>query len=258
MSLEQFRTNFKQLHENWGYGFNTEPNYEDISHGTFRPFQHLTDFLMRYLYNGAGSEGDQKTMKDVVFYDPNREQMFNVTDAVLISYLKKCGPFFIDNRIACKGAYAYVKGCDPSSIRCLLQVALKWTAVVRKYVRRLRLGKAIKISDFTTRIKSDTLEEIDTYLDVEHGTGLKAAIKKYNEENEEKKYHVDLKADTVKGAILLMIQYYDSDTSASDTSDVSSEIDLVSSDGTSEIDLVSSDDEVVQVVDLTKSLKLRL
>ena len=234
MSLEQFRTNFKVLHENWGYGFITEPNYEDISHGTFRPFQHLTDFLMRYLYNGVGSEGDQKTMKDVVFYDPNREQMFNVTDAVLISYLKKCGPFFMDNRLACKDAYAYVKDCDPSSIRCLLQVALKWTAVVRKYVKRLEKKKPIKISDFTGRIKHVTLTEIDTYLKEEHST--------------------DLEADTVEGAIALMIQYYDSDTSASDTSEGTSD----EPDGTSEIDLVSSDDEVVQVIDLTDSLKLRL
>lgn len=223
MSLEQFRTNFKVLHENWGYRFNTEPNYEDRTQGDLRPFQHLTDYIMRYLEQGFVTEPDVRTMFGVDFYKSGRT--FNVSDAALRTYLEQCGPFFIDNRDACKTAYAYLKSCDPSSTRCLLQVALRWTAVVRKFVRRLAIGKAIKISDFTDKIKKAALKECTLYLRKEHAAKLQA--------------------ENVEDA-LQEVQEFDPDTTASDTSE-----------GTSDaIDLVSSDDELV--IDLTNELKLRL
>lgn len=231
MSLEQFRTNFKVLHENWGYRFNTEPNYEDRTEGDLRPFQHLTDYLMRYLQQGFVTESDVRTLFGVDFYKSGRA--FNVSDAALITYLEQCGPFFSANRDTCKTAYAYLKGCDPSSTRCLLQVSLRWAAVVRKYVRRLELGNEIKISGFTKKIKKVTLKECKTYLRKEHGARLRAK--------------------NVEDAIQ-EVQEFDPDTTESDTSEGTSD----EPDGTSEIDLVSSDDEVVQVIDLTDSLKLRL
>ena len=217
MSLEQFRTNFKVLHQNWGYRFNTNPNYEDRTQGDLRPFQHLTDYLMRYLQQGFVTESDVRTMFGVDFYKSGRA--FNVSNAALRTYLEQCGPFFPANRDTCKSAYAYLKSCDPSSTRCLLQVSLRWTAVVRKYVEKLNLGKEISISSFTTRIKKATLKECRSYLRKEHDAKLRAK--------------------NVEDAIR-EVQEFDPDTTESHTSE-----------GT-------SDDEVVQVIDLTNELKLRL
>jgi len=222
MSLEEFRTNFKVLHENWGYRFNTEPNYEDRTQGDLRPFQHLTDYIMRYLEQGFVTEPDVRTMFGVDFYKSGRT--FNVSDAALRTYLEQCGPFFIDNGDACKNAYAYLKPCDPSSTRCLLQVALRWTAVVRKYVRRLAIGKDIEISSFTDKIKKAALKECKIYLRKEHAAKLQAK--------------------NVEDAIR-EVQEFNPDTSASETSE-----------GTSDESEGTSDEELV--IDLTNELQLRL
>ena len=216
MSLEEFRRNFKVLQENWGYRFNTDPNYEDRTQGDLRPFQHLTDYIMRYLEQGFETDSDVRTMFGVDFYKSGRA--FNVTDAALKTYLEQCGPFFTDNRDTCKTAYAYLKGCDASSTRCLLQVSLRWTAVIRKYVQRLVKGKDIEISSFTDEIKKAALKECISYLRKEHDAKLRAK--------------------NVEDAIR-EVQEFDSDTSESDTSDA-----------------ISTDEEMV--IDLTDALKLRL
>ena len=79
-TLAKFQEKFKVLHEKWGYGYDADPNYETITHGNFRVFQHLTDCLMRYLYRGCTTLVDQRTMRDVVFYKAGG--LFNVTDVV--------------------------------------------------------------------------------------------------------------------------------------------------------------------------------
>ena len=210
-TLAEFREKFKVMHEKWGYGYAADPNYETITHGNFRAFQHLTDCLMRYLYRGYTNLVDQLTMTDVVFYKPGGE--FNVTENVFKSYLEQCGPFFINNRNTELKAYKYLKKCDPSSITCLLRVSLKWARVVRIYATNHKEGTPVTISGFTDEIKSAALTEIEQYLDVEHSDDIEDAVEKYNNKNRFNDSVDNVDADTVKGAIMAMIHYYDTESS---------------------------------------------
>ena len=215
-TLAKFREKFKVLHENWGYGFAADPNYEAITHGNFRVFQHLTDFLMRYLYHGFTTLVDQQTMTDVVFYKRGSE--FNVPDAVFRSYLDQCGKFFLDNRNEELAAHKYLKRCDPSSTTCLLRVSLKWARVIRKNAEKHAKGTPVTISGFTEDIKAAALTEIEKYLDVQHSDDIENAVEKYNNTNrfDPSKF---LNPDTVKGAITAMIHYYDPESSDDDYDD---------------------------------------
>ena len=220
-TLADFREEFKSMHVEWGYGIEDDPNsekpnYERITHGDFRQFQHLTDCLMRFLYRGDTMLVDQLTMTDVVFYKPGGE--FNVTDAVFRSYLEKCGPFFINNRNKELRAYRFLKKCDPSSITCLLRVSLKWARVVRKYAKKHAEGNTVTISDFTEKIKAAALREIDEYLEEWHSDDIEDAVEKYNQTNKFNGVEV-LDAVTVKGAIKTMISYYDPESSDDDDDD---------------------------------------
>ena len=204
MSLSEFATRFKVLHERWGYRWDTDPNYEFLTNGELRQFQHLTDYIMRFLaQNGNIFDSDVNTMFGVKFYI--RGNSFSVTDAALTKYLKDCGPYFKANRKVCKQAYDYLKTCPPSSTRCLLQVSLQWMKVVRKYRMRYKKNKNIKISSFTKLIKATAILECRTYIKETFGDKIKAK--------------------SVKDAIK-KVQEYDVDTS-SGTSDYTSEEDTV-------------------------------
>jgi len=209
-TLAKFQEKFKVLHEKWGYGYDADPNYETITHGNFRVFQHLTDCLMRYLYRGCTTLVDQRTMRDVVFYKAGG--LFNVTDVVFRSYLEQCGPFFINNRNNELRAYKYLKKCDPSSITCLLRVSLKWARVVRLHAKDHAEGKTVTISGFTNEIRAAALTEIEQYLEAEHSDDIEDAVEKYNNKNRFNGVEV-LDPDTVKGAIMAMIHYYDTESS---------------------------------------------
>ena len=200
MSLPEFVTLFKVLHERWGYSWDTDPNYENKTNGDLRQFQHLTDYIMRFLSrNGNTFDEDVRTMFGVTFYIPRSD--FNVTDNALTKYLKECGPYFKANRKLCKQAYDYVKTCPPSSTRCILQVSLKWMRMVRKYYIRYRKQKKNKISSFTKLIKATAISECRAYIEESFGDTLNAR--------------------SVKDAIR-QVQEYDVDTS-SGTSDYTSE-----------------------------------
>lgn len=172
MSLIEFRSKFKVLYEKWGYRFKTNPNYEARTRGDLRPFQHLTDYLMRYLQQGFVMESDVRTMIAVDFYVAGRD--FNVSDAALRTYLELCGVFFRENRDTCTSAYAYLSHCEPSSTRCLLQIAFRWAAVVWSYVVKLDKGENINIRDFTETIYVTTLTECKLYIEGVHGIGQNA------------------------------------------------------------------------------------
>jgi len=209
MSLSEFATRFKVLHERWGYRWDTDPNYETKTNDVLRQFQHLTDYIMRFLsQNGNIFDADVNTMFGVKFYIPR--SAFNVTDAALTNYIKDCGPYFKANRKVCKQAYDYLKTCPPSSTRCLLQVSLQWMKIVRKYRMRYKKKKDIKISSFTKLIKATAILECRTYIKETFGDKLKAK--------------------SVKSAIK-QVQEYDVDTS-SGTSDYISEEDTVELTGT--------------------------
>jgi len=209
MSLSEFATRFKVLHERWGYRWDTDPNYETLTYGDLRQFQHLTDYIMRFLaQNGNIFDSDVDTMFGVKFYI--RGSRFNVTDAALTKYIKDCGPYFKANRKVCKQAYDYLKTCPPSSTRCLLQVSLQWMKIVRKYRMRYKKKKDIKISSFTKLIKATAILECRAYIKETFGDKLKAK--------------------SVKSAIK-QVQEYDVDTS-SGTSDYTSEEDTADLSGT--------------------------
>ena len=209
MSLSEFATRFKVLHERWGYRWDTNPNYETKTKGYLRQFQHITDYIMRFLaQNGNIFDSDVDTMFGVKFYI--RGSRFNVTDAALTKYIKDCGPYFKANRKVCKKAYDYLKSCPPSSTRCLLQVSLQWMKIVRKYRMRYKKKKNIKISSFTKLIKATAILECRTYIKETFGDKIKAK--------------------SVKDAIK-QVQEYDVDTS-SGTSDYTSEEDIVEHTGT--------------------------
>lgn len=202
MSLSEFATRFKVLHERWGYRWDTDPNYETLTCGDLRQFQHLTDYIMRFLaQNGNIFDSDVDTMFGVKLYI--RGSRFNVTDAALTKYIKDCGPYFKANRKVCKQAYDYLKTCPPSSTRCLLQVSLQWMKIVRKYRMRYKKKKDIKISSFTKLIKATAILECRAHIKETFGDKLKAK--------------------SVKSAIK-QVQEYDVDTS-SGTSDYTSEED---------------------------------
>ena len=204
MSLSEFATRFKVLHEKWGYRWDTDPNYENKTNGDLRQFQHLTDYIMRFLsQNGNVYETDVKTMFGVDFYTPGRE--FNISDAALEKYLKDCGPYFMENRETCKQAYTYLKSCSPSSTRCLLQLSLRWMKIIRKYYMRYRKKKKLSIKSFTKLIKATAISECREYIKEMFGDKINA--------------------NSVKDAIQ-QIQEYDVDTS-SGTSDYTSEEDTV-------------------------------
>lgn len=173
MSLQGFADQFKVLHERWGYRWDSDPNYEKRTEGDLRQFQHLTDYIMRFLsQNGNVFETDVRTMFGVDFYTPGSH--FNVTDAALEQYLKDCGPYFKANRAICKQAYTYVKTCPPSSTRCLLQVSLHWMKMIRKYYIRYEKKKKLSIKSFTKLIKSTTISECRSYIDKEYADSLDA------------------------------------------------------------------------------------
>lgn len=214
-TLAEFREKFKPMHMLWGYRFEADPNYENLTANDLRQFQHLTDYLMRFLEGGFVKD-DARTMIAVDFYKEGRE--FNVTDAVFRSYLDQCGDFFLDNRNEEIRAYRYLKKCDPSSTTCLLRVSLKWARVVRVYAKNHREGTPVTISGFTEEIRATALTEIENYLEAEHSDDIEDAVDNYNQKN--RFYNVDvLEADTVKGAIMAMIHYYDPESSDDDYDD---------------------------------------
>lgn len=207
MSLQGFVDRFKTLQENWGYreNNNSHSKYEEITNKktSLRQFQHLTDYIMRFLeQNGNVFETDVRTMFGVDFYKPGNP--FNVTDAALKQYLKDCGPYFKANRAICKQAYTYVKTCPPSSTRCLLQVSLQWMKMIRKYYIRYVKKKKLSIKSFTKLIKSAAISECRSYVNDEFADSLDAR--------------------SVKEAIQ-EVQEYDTLTS-SGTSDYTSEEDI--------------------------------
>jgi hypothetical protein len=220
-TIDDFRKKFMSMQVEWGYGLKPDPNserpnYERITHGNFRVFQHLTDCLMRFLYHGVTLLTDQLTMTDVVFYKEGGE--FNVRDDVLESYLQQCGPFFINNRNKEIRAYRYLKKCDPSSITCLLRVSLKWARVVRVYATKHADREKVTIIGFTEAIKAAALTEIENYLDEWHSVDIEDAVDRYNDKNEFNGAEF-LDPDTVKGAILAMASYYDPESSDDDDDD---------------------------------------
>lgn len=170
--LADFREQFKELHEKWGYRYEAEPNYEELTANDLRQFQHLTDYLMRFLQQGAAYSTDVRTMVGVDFYVRGRP--FNVSAEALENYLRVCGPFYTANEQKCKDAKKFLKKCRPSMERCLLSISLRWTSVVRMYVRKQNKGKEIRISSFTTAIKKAALEECEKYLKKVHGRTLRA------------------------------------------------------------------------------------
>ena len=174
MSLASFQKEFKILHEKWGYHWEADPNYEDLTANDLRQFQHLTDYLMRFLAQGYVGVGDVETMFGVDFYKPPPRDAFNVTSQALKTYLKTCGPFFMEYQQKCVDAKKYLKTCPPSVERCFLTVALSWTRVVRKFVRKLYAEKDISIMEFTEKIKNAALNECEKYLNKVHRKGLVA------------------------------------------------------------------------------------
>lgn len=209
MSLQGFADQFKVLHEKWGYRWDTDPNYENMTNGDLRQFQHLTDYIMRFLsQNGNVYDSDVKTMFGVDFYTPG--SAYNVTDAALAKYMEACGPYFKENRETCKQAYNYLKKCPPSSTRCLLQIALHWMKMVRKYYIRHKKQKPVQIESFTKVIKSTAIYECRAYIKETFGDNLEA--------------------NSVKDAIR-EVQEYDTFTS-SGTSDYTSEEEVIDLTGT--------------------------
>ena len=61
-------------------------------------------------------------------------------------------------------AKKYLRRCPASMEKCLLMVALSWTSVVRKHVRKLNNEQDISIRKFTKKIQKAALDECRTYL----------------------------------------------------------------------------------------------
>ena len=207
MSLAEFADKFKVLHERWGYRYpgTDHSAYEDKTHQGLNEFQHLTDYIMRFLAQDAyASPVDVRRMFiDSNFYVDGGD--FNMTDETFAQYLEQCGPYFKANRSLCREAYKYVKTCPPSSTRCLLQVSLQWMKVIRKYYMRYMKKKPCHIRSFKRLLKATAISECRMYIQNEYGDTIEAT--------------------TVQEAIL-QVQEYDVDTS-SGTSDYTSEEDTV-------------------------------
>lgn len=207
MSLAEFVDKFKALHEKWGYRYpgTDHSAYEDKTHQGLGEFQHLTDYFMRFLAQDAyASPGDVRRL----FIDSNfyvEDGNFNMTDDVLVRYLKECGPYFKANRSLCKKAYKYLLRCPPSSTRCFLQVSLQWMKVVRKFHMRYQKNKECSIRSFKRLLKATAIAECQMFIKKEYGDKLEAT--------------------TIQEA-MLQVQEYDVDTS-SGTSDYTSEEDTV-------------------------------
>ena len=155
-TLKKFRSSYKKLADIWGYRTEADPNYEDLTEGDLRQFQHLTDFIMRYLSEGYYYENDVKTMYGVDFYKEGSE--FNVTDKVFHKYLKLCGPYFLKNRDTISNAYDYLTEC-PKSVDCtLLKISLKWMKIVLLYFEIYKSGKKCSIKKFTRMIKAAAIK----------------------------------------------------------------------------------------------------
>ena len=207
MSLAEFTDKFKVLHERWGYRYpgTDHSAYEDKTHQGLHEFQHLTDYIMRFLAQDAyASPGDVRRMFiDSNFYVDGGD--FNMTDETFAQYLEQFGPYFKANRSLCREAYEYVKTCPPSSTRCLLQVSLQWMKVIRKYYMRYMKKKKCHIRSFKRLLKATAIAECRMYIQNEYGDTIEAT--------------------TVQEAIV-QVQEYDVDTS-SGTSDYTSEEDTV-------------------------------
>ncbi len=215
MSLAEFAQQFKVLHERWGYRYpgGDHSAYEDKTYQGLNEFQKLTDYFMRFLEQGAyvAPVDVRRMFIDYDLYVEGSDS--NLSDDILVTYLKECGPYFKANRTLCIEAYKYLKSCPPSSTRCLLQVSLQWMKVIRKYHVRYTKQKDIRIRSFKRLLKATAIAECQKYVKEEHGDTLDV--------------------NTVKDAIL-QLQEYDVDTS-SGTSDYTSE------------------EETVDVIDLTGS-----
>ena len=186
--LVTFRERFKVLRQKWGYRYEADPNYEEMTVGDLRQFQHLTDYLMRFLAQGFVTDTDVKTMIGVDFYIPPRDgelvNPFSVPSEVLKKYLTDCGPFFMEYTKTCMDAKKYLRRCPASMEKCLLMVALSWTSVVRKHVRKLNNEQDISIRKFTKKIKKAALDECRTYLGSLRADNIKDAFIEVKEAEE--------------------------------------------------------------------------
>ena len=165
-TLDNFRSRYLTIHELWGYRYETEPNYETLTEGDLRTFQHLTDFVMRFLAQGFTTLVDVQTMFGVDFFYKEGAE-YNLTDQALTLYLKTCGPFFRKHRDLCKEAYAYVKRCPPSKQRCYLLISFKWMKIIRVYMKK----KKTKIKSFARDIQASAIQECARYVRL-HGVML--------------------------------------------------------------------------------------
>lgn len=239
MSLARFAEKYKVLYQKWGYRYpgGNHSAYEDKTHQGLNEFQRLTDYFMRFLeQDGFASSSDVRRMFiDYNFYVEGGA--FNMTDTVLGTYLKECGPYFKANRTTCKKAYKYLLRCPPSSTRCFLQVSLQWMKVIRKYYMRYEKKKEIRIRSFKRLLKATAIAECQEYVQKEYGGTLDV--------------------NTVKDAIT-QVEEYDGSSSTSDDTDTTiqkamsqfEEYDVDTSSGTSDY---TSEEEVNDL-----SLQLRL
>jgi len=205
-TLQKFADKYEVLYQKWGYRYpgGNHSAYEAKTHLGLEPFQKLTDYFMRFLeQNTYVSSSDVRRMFiDYNFYVESAE--FNMTDAVLSTYLKECGPYFKANKSLCKKAYKYLLRCPPSSTRCFLQVSLQWMKVIRKYYMRYKKNKETRIRSFKRLLKATAIAECQEYVQKEYGDTLDV--------------------NTVKDAIT-QVKEYDVNTS-SGTSDNSEDIEL--------------------------------
>lgn len=180
-SIDKFRSKYMHLHELWGYRYNANPNYENLTRGDLRSFQHLTDFFMRFLAQGYSTFADVETMFGVdSFYNEGSD--FNVTNQALEDYCHRCGPYFRDQRYTCKNALKYLVKCPPSKLRCYLIISLRWMRVVRVYTKK----KRAKIKSFTRDIRATAIRECEMYALQAHNFILDAnTVQKAIEELEE-------------------------------------------------------------------------
>lgn len=230
-SAMAFRAEYERIRLAWGYRVEgSETNYENLTDNTtLRQFQHITDFIMRFLTQGFFDEIDIITMENVVFY--SEENAFNVTDEALAEYIDKCGPFFSEYTNVFTDAYEFLSKCRGSLEKCLLQVSLKWMSVVHKYTLQDK-----NIRSFTEDIINTGLGEIKKYMD-EHG----------EEEFDE---------TTIKNAIGVVVEFYakpdstdSTDSSSDDTSDGTS-----SESENEEVTIGLTEDDMFQLT----NIKLRL
>ena len=188
-TLENFAIKYEGLREVWGYRFDIQPNYENMTKDNLRPFQHITDYFMRFLTQRFATDVDEKTMH--IEYDIYvKGAAFNASDDALEQYLKKCGPYFKGTRKACTNALKYLLKCPPSSTRCFLQVSLRWMKVVRIYYQRYLNKIPIRIRNFKKLLKATAIAECREYL--------------------KNNFNIDLEVNTVKEA---MEKVKESDTS---------------------------------------------